>query len=148
MKPDDIAQLVPVGSPAVSPDGTTVAFVVTTLDLEGNDYRSAIWMVAADGSGRPTRFTSGECRDENPCWSPDGRRFAFKWRREAENNKHATLHIAPVTIGGEVVTLTTRNEDIGNLAWSPDGNHLAFTSRVRDERYASDDPKRQPPRRT
>ena len=147
MHPDDIAQLVTVGSPAVSPDGATVAFVVTTLDLERNDYRSAIWMVPAEGSGRPTRFTAGEHRDENPCWAPDGHRLAFTSKREAGNDKHSTLHIAPVTAGGEVVTLATRNEGIGALSWSPDGNHLAFTSRVRDERYESDDPKRQPPRR-
>ena len=136
-----------MGSPAVSPDGATVAFVVTTLDLERNDYRSAIRMVPAEGSGRPTRFTAGEHRDENPCWAPDGHRLAFTSKREAGNDKHSTLHIAPVTAGGEVVTLATRNEGIGALSWSPDGNHLAFTSRVRDERYESDDPKRQPPRR-
>ncbi len=147
MHPDDIAQLVTVGSPAVSPDGATVAFVVTTLDLERNDYRSAIWMAPADGSARPTRFTAGEQRDENPCWAPDGHRLAFTSKREAGNDKHSTLHLAPVTVGGEVVTLTTRNEAIGALSWSPDGNYLAYSSRVREERYESDDPKRQPPRR-
>ena len=41
MLPLDIGSLVDVSDPRLSPDGATVAVVVTTLDLVANAYRSA-----------------------------------------------------------------------------------------------------------
>ena len=48
MQPVDIGRLTAVGDPRLSPDASAVAFTVTTIDLEANEYRSAIWMAASD----------------------------------------------------------------------------------------------------
>ena len=77
MRPQDIARQVTVGSPTLSPDASTVAYVVTRVDLEGNAYRSAIWLAASDGSVPPRQLSSGEHGDGQPAWSPDGTRLAF-----------------------------------------------------------------------
>ena len=52
MRPTDIAGLVAAASPAVSPDGSWIAFVVATVDEPANRYRSQIWLAKADGARR------------------------------------------------------------------------------------------------
>lgn len=144
MQPADIGRLVTVADPKVSPDGRRVAFVVTRVDLDGNRYRSSVWLAAADGSSAPFPLTAGE-RDGQPAWSPDGRRLAFT--RRAEDGR-SSLHVLPVDGPGETVTVCVRPEAIGRPAWSPDGSRLAFASRERAGRYGEgDDDRARPPRR-
>ena len=77
MVPQDVYGLTGVADPRLSPDGTTVAYVVGRVDKDANEYRSAIWVAAADGSEPPRRFTSGDKSDADPRWSPDGTQLAF-----------------------------------------------------------------------
>ena len=74
MVPEDVYELTGVGEARLSPDGTTVAFVVWTIDREANEPRQAIWVVPADGSEPPRQFTSGAKQDASPRWSPAGSR--------------------------------------------------------------------------
>jgi len=147
MQPDDIGRIVSASDPKLSPDGSTVAYVVSRVDLEANRYRSAIWLAAADGSSAPYQFTSGEHGDSGPVWAPDGRRLAFTSRRseDKDGKRKGTLHVAPVSIPGEVVTLAERDEGFGELAWSPDGTRLTFTSR--EKLVEEEDERKRPPRK-
>src|SRR6266446_2457799 len=77
MIPADLFRIQWVSDTRITPDGHTVAFTVTRLDEEADDYRSAIWVVPADGSTPPRRFTNGRGKDSAPRWSPDGTRLAF-----------------------------------------------------------------------
>ncbi|MEY2567163.1 MAG: hypothetical protein QOE35_1692 [Actinomycetota bacterium] len=144
MKPEAVGDLTNVGEPRLSPDGRAVAFVVTTVDLEENAYRSRVWLAATDGSTPPRPFSAGEKRDGRPRWSPDGRLLAFVSHRDDEG---AELYVLPVAEGGEVVKLASWPEEIEELAWSPDGTRLAFTARQQDERYGKKEAKDRPPRR-
>src|SRR5688572_15247460 len=120
-----------VSGPAVSPDGTRVAFVVATIDLDENTTTSRVWLTGPDGE--PAPVTAGP-NDAQPAWSPDGRFLAFTSKR-GEKEKNATLHVMPVAGPGEVRTLGDLAEGIGAPTWSPDGKWIAFTSRTRDARY-------------
>jgi Tol biopolymer transport system component len=127
--PDDLLRLKFVGDPQISPDGSRVAFVVTTLSQEHDEYTSSIWMVDATG-GEPRRFTAGPKRDFAPRWSPDGTRLAFLSDREVK--KKPQLYVIPVG-GGEALRLTDLKSGVhggGGAVWSPDGTRLAFVSYV------------------
>ncbi|MGH7374981.1 MAG: S9 family peptidase [Candidatus Rokuibacteriota bacterium] len=126
MTPHDLMRIRFVGDPQVSPDGGTVAFVVTTLSEEKDEYLSNIWLV--DGAGvEPRRFTTGPRRDTAPRWSPDGSRLAFVSEREAK--KKGQLYVMPAQ-GGEPTRLTDLKNGVGAPEWSPDGTRLAFVARV------------------
>jgi len=147
VQPSDLAALITVGQPALSPNGATVAFVVSRVDMDDNSYRSQVWLAAVDGSTRPLPFTSGEFKDANPAWSPDGGRLAFTSTRGEGDKAKSSMHVAPVHAGGEVVTLAKLPESAVGLRWSPDGRWIAFSSRTRTERLKDDDERKQPPRR-
>ena len=143
MLPDDVYALTGVADPRISPDGTTVAYVVKTVDREANGYRSAIWLAALDGSSAPRQLSSGEKRDAEPRWSPDGTRLAFTSNR---GGKVSQLYVMPVD-GGEARKLTSLNEDVEHPVWSPAGSTVAFVARVRDAAYDEEDDERRAPRR-
>ena len=145
MQPNDVYELVNAGDPRISPDGTRVAYTVTEVDSEANDYRGAIWVAPLDGSSEPRRFTSGERRDSTPRWSPDGKWLAFASNRGDEKTP-SNLYVIPAE-GGEARKLTDLKEAVEAIVWSPDSTRIAYTTRVRDEAYQEEDEKKRAPRR-
>lgn len=144
-----IGNLMSASAPAVSPDGSTVAFVVRRVDLPTNAYVSQIWLAPTDGSAAPRAITDGRS-DGQPVWSHDGHRLAFTSRRGdkgTDRESHATLHVLPIDVPGELRTVATMPEAIGDVAFSPDDSHVAFTSRTPHERYSAKDESWQAPRR-
>src|SRR4026208_2541251 len=52
MRPDDLTRIRFVSDPRISPDGRRVAYVVTTLSEEKDEYLWNIWLVEAEGGAR------------------------------------------------------------------------------------------------
>ena len=130
MVPEDLTRILFVTDPQVSPDGRRIAFVVTSLSDERDEYLSNIWIVDAAG-GAPRRFTAGPRRDFEPRWSPDGARLAFLSERAPKDKLQ--LYVMPAD-GGEPTKLTALEHGVSSLAWSPDGSRLAFVSTVGGQR--------------
>ncbi|MBI4634875.1 MAG: S9 family peptidase [Candidatus Rokubacteria bacterium] len=126
MRPDDLTRIRFVTDAQISPDGRRVAWVVTLLAEDQDEYLSNVWVADVAG-GAPRRFTTGPLRDTAPRWSPDGTQLAFVAEREPR--KKAQLYVMPGD-GGEPRRLTDLPNGVTNPTWSPDGQSLAFVSRV------------------
>ena len=140
-----IGNLVHAKGPAISPDGSMVAFVVGRVDMAKNKTFSQVWLAAGDGSKSPRAITGGE-NDGDPTWSPDGRSLAFTSKRGAKSDE-STLHVLPVAEPGETRTIATMKGGVEHVEWSPDGRWFAFTSRTPHERYDAEDESWQAPRK-
>ena len=73
--PDMVYHLKTVGDPALSPDGTSLAYTLGWVDKESLGSRSRIMLMDL-GDGSCKEFTGGE-KDSAPRFSPDGRQLAF-----------------------------------------------------------------------
>jgi dipeptidyl aminopeptidase/acylaminoacyl peptidase len=154
MIPDDIGQLVTPGDPRLSPDGRSVAFTISTVDLKDNRYHSQVWLAAVDGSAPPSRLTSGDGNEIRPRWSPRGDAVAFVWHSVDDEDETHQVRVAwsvsaaaaaPPDRVGEVASWPQAIEE---LAWSPDGRRVAFVARLRDEaHYGTKKSRDRPPRR-
>ncbi len=116
-----------LSSATVSPDGSQVAFVVRSTDLEADRGRTDLWLLdlAADGAPgtpEPRRLTSHEAGDHSPVWSADGEHLFFLSSRSGSSQ---VWRISPS--GGEAEQVTELPLDVANLVVSPDGSRLAFS---------------------
>jgi dipeptidyl aminopeptidase/acylaminoacyl peptidase len=124
--PQDLTRIRFVSDPQISPDGRQVAYVVTTLSEEKDQYLANIWLADSAG-GEPRRFTTGPKRDTKPRWSPDGTRLAFLSERDGQAKTQ--LYVMPAA-GGEPSRLTDCPNGVMSYVWSPDGARIAFVARV------------------
>ncbi len=121
---EELAKLQRIGGVAVSPDGRQVAFSVGTPDVQANTTRSAIWMVPADG-GDAVRMTSGEKRDSDPRFSPDGRKLAFLSNR-AGGSQIWLMDLS----GGDPVKVTSFPTEVNAFSFTPDGRWFLISSDI------------------
>src|SRR5256714_10138861 len=87
--PEDYFAFEFAGDPRVSPDGTLVAYVVTTVDQRQNRRQSQIYIASTDGSHAPRQFTTSTQSSTSPRWSPDGRTLAFLSARPSSSDGNA-----------------------------------------------------------
>jgi Tol biopolymer transport system component len=104
-----------------SPDGTKIAYVVP------DGAWSEIYVANIDGSNI-TRITNNEWIDDQPVWSPDGSKIAFRSDRGGITLDIWTMNANgsnPVNLTPDAVPATSVE---GRPTWSPDGSRIAFTS--------------------
>ena len=118
--PEDTLQFAEVSEPQLSPDGRTVAYLVTTAHAEEDTLAPALWMVDWDG-GTPLELTRTLKDVAAPRWSPDGLTLALL--ATPGGARHVQLLLLDRR-GGEPRTVTHVAGDIDDYAWSPDGRRL------------------------
>ena len=110
--------------PAVSPDGTTIAFV-----HELDQGIRVIGTVPIDG-GTVTWLTDEELDAHDPAWSPDGDRLVFVGASQFHGFP-AEDSVVFVTRPGQAPHALLHNTtiDFADPSWSPDGHRLAVAAR-------------------
>lgn len=98
-------------SPAVSPKGDRVAYVV----------KDQVWSVALEGSEKPAQLLKARGDEGGLRWSPDGARLAFVSRR----GDHSFLGVCDPS-GKSLSYIDPGVDRDSNPVWSPDGKRLAF----------------------
>jgi dipeptidyl aminopeptidase/acylaminoacyl peptidase len=102
-----------------SPDGTEILFVDRTP--QGLD---AIYIVPADGSGKPRRLLPGDLEAEtDPSWSPDGRKVVFSTSPNVGESSKSDLCILDIATGN--VAAIPASDGLLVPRWSPDGQSIA-----------------------
>lgn len=102
--------------PAVSPDGTQIAYVA------GEDGQFDVWVMNLDGTGR-RQLTFDRATDTTPSWMPDGRSILFVSARSG------TADIWRIGVDGTgLVQLTSLPSDEASPRASTDGTRIAFAS--------------------
>ncbi len=114
-----------VGDPQLSPDGSLVAYTVTTPSLEENRGSTKIWF-ADVATGDSWQALTGTGNDRAPRWSPDGKSLALISTRDGT----AQLWRLPIR-GGEATKITSLKDGVADFLWSPDGKDLFFWTDVR-----------------
>lgn len=121
---EELAKVQRIGGFDLSPDGRWIAYAVGTPIVAENRTSSAIWL-APSGEGVPRRLTTGDKRDSDPRFSPDGRRIAFLSNRDGSSQVW-TVDLS----GGEPSKATSFPMDVSGFKWSPDGKWFLITSDV------------------
>jgi len=104
--------------PAVSPDGTKIAFVSSR---SGSDQ---VYVMSITG-GRATQLTHDTKNDETPSWSPDGKQIVYVDGRVGHDE------IAVMNANGSGAHLITHTDPLAyneEPQWSPDGTKIVFSS--------------------
>jgi dipeptidyl aminopeptidase/acylaminoacyl peptidase len=130
MTPDDLAKLVRVGRPVLSPDGKLIAYTVSHVDVDADKGVNELWMIGWDGQN-DVQLTYGPESVGDPQWSPDGRYLSFTSGREGKA-KGSQVWVLDRR-GGEARQLTEVKQDLDGYQWSPDGKTLLLTLREKDE---------------
>ncbi|MBN1827475.1 MAG: PD40 domain-containing protein [Candidatus Eisenbacteria bacterium] len=104
-------------APALSPDGTRVAF-----SWDGEERGNTDIYVKALDRETPLRLTDDPLPETYAAWSPDGTRIAFARLGDLQK-----VCVVPAS-GGAVDTLYSLRPALVGLDWSPDGRWLAFSA--------------------
>jgi len=121
LEPEDWYRFQDVSDLEISPDGATVAYLVTSYERASDESVSALWVADWSGKSR-TQLTHGESVSE-PRFSPDGHYLSFLSARPAG----ATTQLWIVDRrGGKPQQLSRCNGEITDYTWSPDARRVAL----------------------
>ncbi len=131
LTPLDVARIRSVGSVAISPDGSRIAYTLSVprriLDEEDGAAWAELHVVRRDGVSRP--FVTGMVNVAGIAWTIDGREISFIAKRDKD--EHRCLH-AIAADRGEARKLLCHDGDITSYSFAPDGKRVVF--------LASDEP--------
>jgi|GEM_PF-4067755 len=113
---DDSWMSIYEGSPAISPDGTTIVFVRTDAQIGPLEALSRLWLVQLDGSDKHPVFADENPRnDYAPAFSPDGKMLAYL----SDNHTNiVNVMVYDLKAGGGPVQLT-RYSSVDDTVFSP-----------------------------
>lgn len=123
---NDLAKIVSVSDPQISPDGKTIVVVVGRQNLEQD--RTDRELVQVDiASGARHALTYERKTAGSPRWLPSGDRLAFTANDGTGKDAKPQIFVLPMT-GGEAKKISDAPEGIEQFAWRPDGRDIAYVT--------------------
>ncbi len=82
-------------------------------------------------------LTTGDYNEEQPVWSPDGKKIAFvsNHSEDADKNENDDIFIMDAMQGAVPYQLTTWKGEDQHPQWSPDGKSIAYLQSSSDENF-------------
>src|SRR5215208_4646265 len=121
---DDLGKIKEVRDPQCAPDGKSVAFVVSQIDVKDDKPASGhIWTVGIDGQNERKNTASTES-ESSPRFSPDGKYLSFTSSRPGKTKGNQVWLLD--RSGGEAMQLTELKGRLQGHEWSPDSKRLAL----------------------
>lgn len=125
----DFLKLRSVGAVQWSPDGTRIAYTITSNDGPGGPY-TQLWLLNV-ASGQSLRVGDEASRGSQPLWAPDGRLLAYVGSIGsksglitcAADGSSPTWMAEMIGTNSSALTNTAKT-----LSWSPDSKTLAYVS--------------------
>ena len=127
----DYFSIAEISAPALSPDGTRVAWIESrwekALDRKNND----LWVMSLE-SGAPLRLTFDPAGESGPVWSGDGRSIYFAAGYERAGEKRPPFDGSRQVwkiqaTGGEPVAITRVESGIDLWSLAADNGALYYT---------------------
>jgi dipeptidyl aminopeptidase/acylaminoacyl peptidase len=123
---DDSSRVVRVAEPQISPDGRSIAVVISRANLDENRYEGDLTIVDIASSASRT-FVTGRVGLTSPRWSPDGQHVAFLASAPTGSTPRSQLFVVAAQ-SGTARALTTAARGVQQFAWSPDGQTIAYAT--------------------
>src|SRR5262249_37276083 len=131
--PTDLSSIKDVSDAQISPDGSSVVYVVSEAAPDRSRMVSHLWIVPTKGGEakrESKRLTAGDASESTPRWSPDGKWIAFYSNRDKQNGLWI---VAPEGGEARLITHSLRTnfhlKGAGeSFTWAPDSKRIAFLS--------------------
>ena len=125
MTPEIMLKFGRLGTFDLSPDGSTVLYTVTDIDLQSEEKRTNIFRLATSG-GDPVKLTS--TGGSSPQWFNNGKSVAF-----VNNGSLYTMNA-----DGSEQKIVTGIDNFETFNISPAGNKIYYTKRVKLDQTANE----------
>jgi dipeptidyl aminopeptidase/acylaminoacyl peptidase len=117
---DDLWAMKRIGSFDLSPDGKTIAFSVSSYNMDDNKGNSDIYLINADGTN--LRLLKNSQKDETaPKFSSDGKMIAYLTSDQ--------IHTCKID-GSDDAQITDLYTGVDDFRWSHDGSKFLIVSKV------------------
>jgi dipeptidyl aminopeptidase/acylaminoacyl peptidase len=126
LSPGDLAHIAGISSPQISPDGKTIAVIVSRINFSDNKSERDLDLIDVATHARRT-LTYHRSGLGDPAWSPSGDRLAFSADEGAGDDAKSQVFIMPMN-GGDARPLTNAPEGVDQFAWRPDGAAIAYAA--------------------
>lgn len=122
----DLRTEVGVYSPAISPDGKSIAVVTARADFDKDMFVNQLMLVDV-ATGTQRALTQGRDDVSSPAWSPTGDRIAFIAANGTGDDAVDEVYVMSMD-GGDPIAASSSKTDVQAFVWSPDGKRIAYVA--------------------